>query len=316
MRVCILSDETIEDYNPAVYFESYEWDFVTVETPIEECIRRALAGRQYDVVLNLCEGADDHDTNSGFTVVQVLEALNIPFTGADTKFYNPTREQMQEAAEKYGLNFARGFNARSEQDLSQANDLHFPLIVKHPNSFGSAGLIPQSRVNSFEELLAQFQRNFSEFGSARIEEFIEGREVSCLVVDNPEDLSNPYAYLPVEVKFPAGETFMHVEVKWLNWDTFIVPLEDRDLIRPVQEASKQMYQLMGGTGYARVDIRVRPNGELVILEINPNCGILYYGPDDRSSSDLPISWDQDGHKGFLDRIFRAAILRHRLRSKP
>jgi D-alanine-D-alanine ligase len=76
-----------------------------------------------------------------------------------------------------------------------------------------------------------------------------------------------------------------------------------------------MYQVMGGTGYARVDIRVRPNGELVILEINPNCGILYYGPDDRSPADLPISWDRDGHDGFLDRIFRSALLRREMRSK-
>lgn len=75
-----------------------------------------------------------------------------------------------------------------------------------------------------------------------------------------------------------------------------------------------MYLAMNGVGYARVDLRARPNGELVILEINPNCGILYYGPDDRSSTDLPISWDKDGHKGFLERIFRSAILRQKMRS--
>ena len=314
MRVCILSDEAIEDYNPSVFFHSCEWSFVTVEPPAEDCIKQAVTGKNYDVILNLCEGSDDNDTNSGAAVVHLLESLDIPFTGADSNFYNPTREQMQSAAEAHGLNFARGFNARSIHDLAQAKVLQFPLIVKHPNSFGSTGLTPQSRVGAFEQLQEQVQRNVDEFGSARVEEFIEGREVSCLVVDNPDDLSNPYAYLPIEVKFPTGETFMHVEVKWLNWDTFIVPLEDRDLIPLVQEASQRMYQVIGGTGYARVDIRVRPNGELVILEINPNCGILFYGPDDRSISDLPISWDKDSHDGFLDRIFRSAILRHRLRS--
>ena len=111
---------------------------------------------------------------------------------------------------------------------------------------------------------------------------------------------------------PAGQTFLHAEIKWMNWDTFIVPLQDVDLIQRVQEVSKRMYQAMGGTGYARLDIRIRPNGELVILEINPNCGILYYGADDRSSTDLPISWDEGGHDRFLDRIFRSAILRRQL----
>jgi D-alanine-D-alanine ligase len=72
---------------------------------------------------------------------------------------------------------------------------------------------------------------------------------------------------------------------------------------------------MDGNGYARVDVRVRPNGEIVILEINPNCGILYYGPDDRSHADLPISWDKDGHAGFLDRIFRSALKRRDIRAQ-
>jgi D-alanine-D-alanine ligase-like ATP-grasp enzyme len=146
-----------------------------------------------------------------------------------------------------------------------------------------------------------------------VEEFIEGREVTCLVVDNPEDLSAPFAYLPAEIKFPEGESFLHIEVKWFNWGTFIVPLEDAELIPRVQAVAKEMYLAMQGTGYARVDMRIRPNGEIVVLEINPNCGILYYGPDDRGPADLPISWDKDGHYGFIDRICKSAILRQKLR---
>ncbi|MBL8079255.1 MAG: hypothetical protein JNM55_14920 [Anaerolineales bacterium] len=312
MRVCILSDEMIDEYNPSRYFHAHEWDFFTVDPPVEDLIRKISSEKQYDVYLNMSDGSDEDD--AGLVLVKTLQALNLPFTGADSKFYNPTREQMQAAAEKNRLNFARGFHCRFESDLEQAKNLRFPLIVKHPNSYGSIGLTSESRVDTFEKLQEQFQRNFKEFGAARVEEFIEGREVSCLVVDNPDDLSKPYAYLPAEVKFPAGESFMHVEVKWLNWDTFIVPLEGTDLIQQVQETSIKMYQAMDGVGYARLDIRIRPDGELVILEINPNCGILYYGPDDRSSTDLPISWDKDGHDGFLDRIFRSAILRNKLRN--
>lgn len=102
-------------------------------------------------------------------------------------------------------------------------------------------------METFEKLREQFQRNFKEFGAARVEEFIDGREVSCLVVDNPDDLSKPYAYLPAEVKFPDGESFMHVEVKWLSWDTFIVPLEGTDLINEWTETSIKMYQAMDGS---------------------------------------------------------------------
>ncbi|HNC08509.1 MAG TPA: hypothetical protein PLX14_07385 [Anaerolineales bacterium] len=314
MRVCVLSDESIEDYNPAPLLRSYDWDFVTVEPPVDEFMQALVSKKQYDVYLNIYEGQDENDP-SGLTMVQTLERLNLPFTGADPKFYSITREQMNTAAAQNGITFVQGFNARTETDLEQAKGLRYPLIVKHPNSYASAGLIPDSRVNTFDELRTQFARNLHEFGSARVEEFVEGREVTCLVVDNPDDLSNPYAYLPAEVEFPEGESFLHVEVKWFNWGTYIVPFQDETLIHSVQEVSRRMYLATRGTGYGRVDIRIRPNGELVILEINPNCGILYYGPDDRGPADLPISWDQDGHDGFLDRIFRSAMLRQKLREK-
>jgi D-alanine-D-alanine ligase len=281
---------------------------------VKEFLHDLVSKKNYDVYLNIFEGNDEEE-DSPIKLIQTLQELNLPFTGGDLTFYNPTREEMQTVAEKNGLNFARGFNAKEESDLQQAKDLRYPLIVKHPNSFASTGLMPKSKVDLFEELRDQFLRNKTEYKSARVEEFIEGREVSCLVVDNPHDLSDPYVYLPAEVKFPQGESFMHEEVKWFNWDTFIVPLEDESLIKTVQEVSRKFYLAMGGKGYARTDIRVRTNGELVILEINPNCGILYYGADDRSAADLPISWDKDGHAGFLDRIFRAAILRRDLRAK-
>jgi len=308
MRICLLSDEVIEDYNPAKYLQKYEWDLATVQTPVFEFLHDLSSCKQYDVYLNLFEGSDDD--NSGADLVRALEVLTLPFTGADSKFYEPTREQMQATAEAHGIKFAKGFRASQEADLHQAKKLTYPLIIKHPNSYASVGLIPDSKVNSFEELKIQFGRVIKDFGSARVEEFIEGGEVSCLVVDNPDDFSSPYAYTPAEVIFPENETFMHEQVKWFNWDTFIVKLRNQDLLKPIQDVSKKMYLAMNGRGYARLDMRVRPNNELVILEINPNCGILYYGQDDRSTTDLPISWDKDGHDGFLDRIFRAAIIRH------
>jgi D-alanine-D-alanine ligase len=313
MRVCLLTDESIDDFNPAIHLKSHDWDYVTVGMPVADFINEFVRSRHYDVYLNIFEGHDEGD-NSGLRFVQELEKLNLPFTGAESKFYRATREEMQSAAEANGLRFARGFHAESEADLSQAGALSYPLIVKHPNSFASTGLTKDSRVNNTEELHTQFDRILSEFGSARIEEFIEGREMSCLVVENADDPFSPFIYPPAEVQFPEGESFLHEDTKWYSWDVYVIPLKDELLAARIQEVSRRFFLAMNGNGYARVDVRVRPNSEIVILEINPNCGILYYGPDDRSHSDLPISWDKDGHDGFLDRIFRAAINRRNMRS--
>jgi len=312
LRICLLTDETIETFNPSIYMKDYDWDLVTVEAPLDGFVQSLSAGGKYDVYFNLFEGFD-HDDSSGYRLVATLEALKLPFTGGHREFYSVTREQMQAAAEAKGLRFARGFHAGQHSNLEQARSLQFPLIVKHPNSFASAGLTRDSRVDSFEQLREQFQRMCGLYGAARVEEFIDGDEVSCLIVDNPDDLTAPFAYLPAQVSFPSNETFLHEEAKWFNWDVHVVPLEKPELASAIQEISKKMYLAMNGTGYARVDLRARPSGELVIIEINPNCGILY-GPEDRSHADLPISWDKDGHRGFLDRVFRSAILHRKIRA--
>jgi D-alanine-D-alanine ligase len=314
MRVCLLTDEKIEDFNPAGHLKNYDWDYVTVTPPITEFIHEVSRSRQYDVYLNIYEGHDENE-NSGLRFVEALEKLNLSFTGAESKFYRCTREEMQAAAEADQIRFARGFHAVSYNDLKQADGLAYPLIVKHPNSFASMGLTKESRVTNFAELQNQFERMSMEFGSARVEEFIEGRELSCLVVENADDPKSPFAYSPAEVQFPEGETFLHEAAKWYSWDVHVVPLRDEILAARIQEVSCKFFLAMEGNGYARIDLRVRPNGEIVIIEINPNCGILYYGPDDRSHADLPISWDAAGHDGFLDRIFRAAIKRQAMRTK-
>ena len=313
MRVCLLTDERIEDFHPANHLKNYDWDYVTVKPPIVEFIRELTHAHRYDVYLNIYEGHDESE-NSGLRFVRALEELNLPFTGAESRFYRSTREEMQEAAGKHRITFARGFHAESQEDLNHARALSYPLIVKHPNSFASAGLTKDSRVMNFDELRTQFERMSKEFGSARVEEFIEGRELSCLVVENADDPKSPFAYSPAEVQFPEGETFLHEAAKWYSWDVHVVPLRDESLAARIQEVSRKFFLAMDGNGYARVDMRLKPNGEIVIIEINPNCGILYYGPDDRSHADLPISWDAGGHDGFLDRIFRAAIKRQAMRS--
>jgi D-alanine-D-alanine ligase len=314
MRVCLLTDEKIEDFNPAVYFQNLDWEYVTVHAPIVSFVDELSRRAGFDMYLNIYEGIDDQE-NSGSRFVKLLAEHHLPFTGAEPVFYDITREAMQDAAERHGLNFARGFHANASSDLAPAGRLTFPLIVKHPNSFASSGLTKESRVNSMEELATQVERMAAMFGSARVEEFIEGREMSCLVVENADEPSLPFVYPPAEVQFPEGETFLHEAAKWYSWDIFVVPLQDENLASRIQDVARRFFIAVEGNGYARVDMRVRPNGEIVIIEINPNCGILYYGPDDRSHADLPISWDKDGHHGFLDRIFRAAIKRQAGRVK-
>ena len=311
MRVCVLSDEDFENFDPSYYLNDYyKWEMVNVKVPALDFIRKLSRKNSFDVYLNLCTGAGDEDL--GIDVVQALETLNLPFTGADSRFYEPTREQMQAVAEIQDVGFARGFHAESVDDLWLARKLRYPLMVKHPNSFGSTGMTRESRVETLAQLRKQVQRMCWEYGAARVEEFIDGREFTCLVVDNPDDLSDPFAYQPMEVLCPDGETFQHTQVKWNSSDMRLAPVKSVRLTKRLQEMSKRMYLGLGGVGYGRTDIRMAEDGELYTLEINPNCGILYL-PEDQGPADVPIANDPDGHHGFFDRIFRSAILRQQMR---
>ncbi len=316
MRVCVLYDDENYGFTPAEFLKHYpcEWEMVTFGRPVREKIRGLAEEGRFDVYFNLCDGSSDEDY-PGLDVVQAMEEFNMPFTGASSSFYDPTREHMQQVAEARGVGFAKGYRVSNEADLDRlASTLQFPLMVKHPQSYSSIGMTRESRVNDLEQLHAQFRRISFEFGSARVEEFIVGREFNVFVVDNPDNLDDPFVYPPTELIFPEGDEFWHTDIKW----DYSVPFEfrevkDQDLVRRLQEAGKKMYLAIGGTGYGRCDIRMRADGSLHVLEINANPGILYL-PEEFGPADYMILYDKDGYYGFFDRIFRSAIARQKQRA--
>ena len=320
MRICVLSDEEITDFNPTPFMQGYDWEMVTMTDPVLEVLRSLDARKEFDIYLNLCEGyendgdADDQEYQ-GIDVVRALEELKLPFTGANSKFFDPTREEMQAAADAYEVSFVRGYRVTSvEEGERLVKNLRYPIMVKHPKSYGSTGMFRESRVDTPEQLAPQIERICSEFGAARMEEFILGKEFNVLVVDNPEDFSNPIAYPPAELVFPPGEEFWHTDVKW-NYD---VPFDfkrvtDPDLIRRLHDLAIGMYRAMNGNGYGRCDIRMNDKGELFILEINPNGGIMFK-PEEYGPADYMILYDPGGYKVFFDRMFKVAIARQQMRA--
>jgi len=316
MRVCVLSDETIENFDPTPYLKDFDWRMVTLTAPVLEKIQALAQTKEYDVFLNICEGyeiEDEEDAQIGYQaieVVQALEALRLPFTGADSRCFDPTREEMQAVAQANGVGFAKGYHVESVAQAEKlAQNLRYPIMVKHPKSYASSGMTKDSRANTLEQVKTQVARICAEFGAARMEEFIVGKEYNVLVTDNPDDLSQPFAYPPAELVFPPNEEFWHVDVKW----RYDVPFDfkqvtDPQLVARLHEIAKKFYLAMGCAGYGRCDIRMNESGELYILEINPNGGIMFK-PEEYGPADYMILYDPDGYKGFFERIFRAAHAR-------
>jgi len=320
MRVCILSDENIVNFNPAPYMKDFDWQMVTMTAPVLDNLRVLAEKKEFDVFLNICEGyefEDEEDDEIGYhaiEIVQALEELELPFTGADSKCFDPTREEMQAIAEAHGISFVKGYQVRSVGEAEKlVMNLQFPIMVKHPKSYGSMGMTKDSRADTLEQVRIQVERICMEFGAARMEEFIVGKEFNVLVVDNPDDLGQPVAYPPAELVFPPNEEFWHVDVKW-NYDApfDFKQVVDPQLVSRLHDIAKRMYLAMSLSGYGRCDIRMNDKGELFILEINPNGGIMFK-PEEYGPADYMILYDKDGYKGFFDRIFSSALKRQKLR---
>ncbi len=319
MRVCVLADEVFENYNPGSYLKNHEWKMYNVQRPAFDFIFDIASRESYDVYLNLCDGAEDETDRPGIDVVQALETLNLPFTGTDSGFYAPTREWMQSLAERKNIGFARGIRVDGAEDVEAVvaeAGLRYPLIVKHHDSYASVGMTRENRVENAKQLRTQFAKMAARYGSARIEEFIEGREFTVLLADNPDNLDAPYVYQPLEIIFPANESFKYWAMKFdPDADMDLAQVDDAALAKRLKTMMRKMYLAMGGVGYARADIRMNQEGELFMLELNPSPSVLNM-PEELASADYMMMDDPGGVDGFLDRIFGSAILRREMRMVP
>ena len=49
MRVCILTDEEIQDFNPAPYMQGFDWEMITMTDPVMDVLRELDARKEFDI---------------------------------------------------------------------------------------------------------------------------------------------------------------------------------------------------------------------------------------------------------------------------
>lgn len=318
MRICLLTNQDLNDLpeddwpcDPRPYLPDAKWELAVLEktNAVEQVI--ALSRRRFDVFFNLCDGSWDEEDNPGIEVVKTLEKLDVPFTGGTSGFYEPSREAMKHACEALGIDTPAYVMARNVTDVKRAaEELTFPLFVKHPSSYASIGLTHNSKVDDLPALLEQARIMLKAYGGALIEEFIEGLECTVLVAENPDDPHDPIVYQPMQFKFPKGDTFKHSDLKWVSYeDLESHTVKNKKLDARLREVSAKFFLALNGTGYGRCDLRVDSKGRAFMLEINANCG-LYYPPEDASSADFVLQAAPGGHEAFTRLVIDAAIKRH------
>ena len=311
MYLCVLSstpdDLNDKPYDPSAHMNGFQWKHHQVNPKNVEKQIRDLMNEGVDVFFNLCDGTPD-DALSGIGLVQVMEKLGAAFTGADSKFFDPSRQEMKSYAKKSNVPIPNWVMVDRVEDVERvARRLRFPVLVKPPHGYASVGITRESRCENLEQLKVQTRREIEMFGRALLEEFIEGREFTCLIAENPDDQNSPITFKPVEFIFPEGESFKHYNMKWVEYEKMsVAPVKEARIEKVLREQTKRLFKAMDGNGYARCDYRMGADGTIHMLEINPNCGI-FYAPDEPGSADFSLINDPDyNHHKFLKLIIRSA----------
>ena len=323
MRICLLTPQNLDadpfptdDWpcDPRPFLPEADWTLAVLDS--KERAAEAVSARVregYDLFFNLCDGAADED-KPGIEVVQTLERLGVPFTGATSEFYEPSREAMKRACRAQGIDTPAWVFASGDADVERAaRTLRFPLFVKHHSSYSSVSLSRASRVRTPDGLRRQARKIIARHGTALIEEFIDGIECTVLVVEDPDRPDRPTTYPPVQFSFPPGESFKHAKMKWVDYrEMTATPVEDAMLSARLRDVSARFFVELRGASFGRCDLRVDADGRPFMLEINPNCGV-YYPPTDPGSADFCLARDPAGHAGFTRQLVAAALRRHERR---
>lgn len=274
---------------------------------------RACAARGYDVYVNLCEGYLDWDVPS-IDVLHTLEQLELPYTGPSARLYDPSKPLMKYVAYTAGVDTPAHVVVPALDDgydwAGTADALPFPLFVKPAHAGDSLGVDAGSVVHDRPALHARVATLRAEYGPVLVEQYIDGREFTVLVLGAIAPHERPRALRPVEYCFPADTAFKTYALKTSALHPSAnVPVTDRALDARLRDAAVRVFEAFNGVGYARCDFRLAADGTLHFLEVNFTCSV-FYPPGSEGSADFILRDDGLGAAGFLAHIIAEGRARH------
>lgn len=238
----------------------------------------AIGRMDADLFFNLAESFGGNDT-ADYAIAAYLELLDKRFTGSGGHglLYAQDKAVAKKILEFHGVHtpvFAKLYRGR----LDFSHDLEFPVIVKPAREDGSIGIEFNNVVSSIRELMERIDWLHANFDSpVLIEEFVEGREMYVGVIGNDNPTPLPVVELDLS-KLPEGRPrIAGAEVKWGKGtaayrDTKSAVAEDlpEETVAQLQSTAVAVFQALDLRDYARIDMRLRPDGRVAVIEANPN----------------------------------------------
>jgi len=254
----------------------YRLQWIPVRDRIEEIVA-PIRRRCPAVIVNLCEGFRGHSAYEA-QVAGLLELLAIPFTGNSSHALFQCHDKFRTNAilKACGLPTPQSWLVEDERQLPAA--ARFPLIVKPNCEDASIGIYPHSVVQTRAALRKQVARVLAAYAQpALVESFVDGREITAAIVDQPEPRVLPLSEISFQHYPPRLPRIVGYDAKWqAAHPTYrgTVPMCPAPvspvLAQRLTRFALQAYRVLKLRGYARMDFRLDAHARPYILEVNPN----------------------------------------------
>ncbi|HGE72033.1 TPA: D-alanine--D-alanine ligase [Candidatus Poribacteria bacterium] len=247
------------------------------------------------------------------TIQGLLEIADIPYTGSSVLSSSLAMNKVMSRRmfEYVGLKVPKGvdftiwdWKKRQYQITSELKSLvGFPCVLKPVELGSSVGI---SIAKSEEDFLKGLESVFEHSNDVLIEEFIDGKEVTCAVLGavNGEE---PIPLVPTQI-IPKTSEFFDYSAKYTSGATDeITPPRDfkGDMIKRIQEVAVIAHKSLNCGGMSRTDMMIKDD-EIYVLELNtiPGMTELSLYPQAARAANIEFS-------DLLDRIIEIAIETHK-----
>lgn len=232
-----------------------------------------------DLVFNLTESYAGDDTKE-MNVAAYMDLLGLPYTGAGPHAHFLAQDKAT-AKKMFAFHEIRTpfFATAYRGNIDHAHDVKFPLIVKPQSEDGSIGIDAEAVVTGVKELMERVEYVQNEFDSpALIEEYIEGREIYAAILGSYEKTEVlPLVELDLS-KLPEGTPRIASRDVKFETDSKAYKLTKSKIVEDLDEATTQKlsetalaaYRAVKLRDYGRIDMRLTPEGDVYVIEANPN----------------------------------------------
>jgi D-alanine-D-alanine ligase len=212
------------------------------------------------------------------TVQSLLEALELPYTGSRPAACARCTDKVlaKHLMREAGIPTPdfRTLQQSSIRDLGAGaalaaieRQIGFPLVVKPAHGGSAFGV---KFASTGDELPGAMVGAFSYDDTVLLERHVQGRDLAVSVLDAAAgEAAGPQA-LPVVEAVPREEDFYDYESRYqIGMTTFVCPAEmPAETTARAQQLARQVYELLGCRGFARIDLMLDEGGELWVLEAN------------------------------------------------